>query len=153
MAKKVIKKSEEKLAGESKTEEKTIIEKAAATPVVESSKKVVRGQAHIKASYNNTVLAITDTNGNMLAWSSSGSLGFKGAKKATPYAATKIAETVIEKIKKTGISEVSVFVKGIGGGREAAVRALANKGLNIVSVKDVTPLPHNGCKPPKVRRI
>lgn len=121
--------------------------------VATAARKVVRGQAHVKASYNNTVLAITDTNGNVLAWSSSGSLGFKGAKKATPYAATKIAETVIEKIKKSGISEVSVFVKGVGGGREAAVRALANKGLNIISIKDVTPLPHNGCKPPKVRRI
>lgn len=153
MAKKVIKKSEEELAGESKTEEKAAVEKVAAAPAAESSRKVVRGQAHIKASYNNTVLAITDMNGNVLAWSTSGALGFKGAKKATPYAATKIAETVIEKIKKTGISEVSVFVKGIGGGREAAVRALANKGLNIVSIKDVTPLPHNGCKPPKVRRI
>lgn len=153
MAKKIIEKSVEESAGESKTEEKAVVEKSVATPVVESSRKVVRGQAHIKASYNNTVLAITDTNGNVLAWSTSGSLGFKGAKKATPYAATKIAETVIEKIKKTGISEVSVFVKGIGGGREAAVRALANKGLNIISIKDVTPMPHNGCKPPKVRRI
>lgn len=118
-----------------------------------TAKKVVRGQAHIKASYNNTMLAITDMNGNVLAWSTSGSMGFKGAKKATPYAATKIAEAVIEKVKKNGISEVSVFVKGIGGGREAAIRALASKGFNIVSIKDVTPLPHNGCKPPKVRRI
>lgn len=113
----------------------------------------MRGQAHIKASYNNTILTVTNDNGDVLAWSSAGSLGFKGAKKATPYAATKIAETVIEKLKKTGISELSVFVRGIGGGREAAVRALANKGLNITSIKDVTPLPHNGCKPKKVRRI
>lgn len=118
-----------------------------------TSRKIVRGQAYVKASYNNTMISITDINGNMIAWSSAGSLGFKGAKKATPYAATKIAETVIEKIKKIGISDVAVFVKGIGGGREAAIRALANKGLNINSIKDVTPLPHNGCKPPKVRRI
>ncbi|KKQ39197.1 MAG: 30S ribosomal subunit protein S11 [Candidatus Moranbacteria bacterium GW2011_GWF2_37_7] len=89
----------------------------------------------------------------MVAWSSAGSLGFKGAKKATPYAATKIVETIMEKIKKMGISDVSVFVRGVGGGREAAIRALANKGMNIISIKDVTPLPHNGCKPKKVRRI
>lgn len=153
MATKTVKKTKEEAPMETtavvENEQKNI------TPANENpaTRKVVRGQAHVKASYNNTVLAITDNNGNVLAWSSSGSLGFKGAKKATPYAATKIAETVIEKIKKSGISEVSVFVKGIGGGREAAVRALANKGLNIISIKDVTPLPHNGCKPPKVRRI
>ncbi|KKP98949.1 MAG: 30S ribosomal subunit protein S11 [Parcubacteria group bacterium GW2011_GWD2_38_12] len=116
-------------------------------------KKIVHGQAHISASYNNTLLSITDDNGNMVAWSSAGSLGFKGAKKATPYAATKIVETIMEKIKKMGISDVSVFVRGVGGGREAAIRALANKGMNIISIKDVTPLPHNGCKPKKVRRI
>lgn len=116
-------------------------------------RKIIHGQAHISASYNNTLLSITDDNGNMIAWSSAGSLGFKGAKKATPYAATKIVETIIEKIKKTGISDISVFVKGIGGGRESAIRALANKGMNIISIKDITPLPHNGCKPKKVRRI
>lgn len=153
MATKTVKKTKEEAPVEAtaviENEQKNI----AMAHEASATRKVVRGQAHVKASYNNTVLAITDNNGNVLAWSSSGSLGFKGAKKATPYAATKIAETVIEKIKKSGISEVSVFVKGIGGGREAAVRALANKGLNIISIKDVTPLPHNGCKPPKVRRI
>lgn len=116
-------------------------------------RKIVKGKAYIKASYNNTVLTVADENGDVLAWSTAGSLGFKGAKKATPYAATKIAEVVIEKLKKTGLSELSVFVRGIGGGREAAIRAFANKGLNITSIKDVTPLPHNGCRPKKVRRI
>lgn len=128
----------------------TAQEKAAPASV---TRKIVHGQAHISASYNNTMLSVTDTNGNLIAASSAGALGFKGAKKATPYAATKIAETVIEKIKKTGISDIAVYVKGIGGGREAAIRALANKGLNITLIKDVTPLPHNGCKPKKVRRI
>lgn len=118
-----------------------------------ASRKLIKGHAHISASYNNTVLTITDESGNVIVWSTAGSLGFKGAKKATPYAATKIVETALEKMKKVGLSEVSVFVRGIGGGREAAIRALANKGLNIASIKDVTPLPHNGCKPPKVRRI
>lgn len=155
MATKTVKKpkKEETLAETTAVVESESKNIAPSETIATTTRKVVRGQAHVKASYNNTVLAITDTNGNVLAWSSSGSLGFKGAKKATPYAATKIAETVIEKIKKSGISEVSVFVKGVGGGREAAVRALANKGLNIISIKDVTPLPHNGCKPPKVRRI
>lgn len=152
MATKTVKKTKEETSAETtaavESEQKNIVQVQEPT-----TRKVVRGQAHIKASYNNTMLAITDMNGNVLAWSTSGSLGFKGAKKATPYAATKIAETVIEKVKKSGISEVSVFVKGIGGGREAAIRALASKGFNIVSIKDVTPLPHNGCKPPKVRRI
>lgn len=118
-----------------------------------AAKKIIHSQAHISASYNNTLLSITDDNGNIVAWSSAGSLGFKGAKKATPYAATKIVEAIIEKIKKMGISDVSVFVRGVGGGREATIRALANKGMNIISIKDVTPLPHNGCKPKKVRRI
>lgn len=133
--------------------EETKVAEAKPTTQETSSRKLIKGQAHISASYNNTMLTITDDNGNVIAWSTAGSLGFKGAKKATPYAATKIAETVLEKIKKVGLSEVSVFVRGIGGGREAAIRALANKGLNIISIKDVTPMPHNGCKPAKVRRI
>lgn len=120
---------------------------------VAATRKMVHGQAHISASYNNTMLSVTDDNGNLIAWSSAGSLGFKGAKKATPYAATKIVETVFEKIKKTGISEMAIFVRGIGGGRESAIRAIANKGLTITSIKDTTPIPHNGCKPRKVRRI
>lgn len=132
--------------------ETKVVTQEKATPA-SATRKIVHGQAHISASYNNTILSITDNNGNLIAASSAGALGFKGAKKATPYAATKIAETVIEKMKKTGISDIAVYVKGIGGGREAAIRALANKGLNITLIKDVTPLPHNGCKPKKVRRI
>lgn len=135
-----------------KVEKKSVAVQEKAIPA-SATRKIVHGQAHIKASYNNTILSITDTNGNLIAASSAGALGFKGAKKATPYAATKIAEAIIEKMKKTGISDITVFVRGIGGGRESAIRALANKGLNITLIKDVTPLPHNGCKPKKVRRI
>lgn len=112
-----------------------------------------RGKAYVRASYNNTIIAITDEKGDVLAWSSAGSLGFKGPKKATPYAASKVAGAVIEKIKKTGLNEIEVFVKGIGSGRESAVRSLANQGLNIVSIKDLTPTPHNGPRPKKVRRV
>lgn len=139
---------------ETASSEETKPKKEASSEVsVAITRKMVHGQAHISASYNNTMLSITDDNGNLIAWSSAGSLGFKGAKKATPYAATKIVETVFEKIKKSGISEMTIFVRGIGGGRESAVRAIANKGLTITSIKDTTPIPHNGCKPRKVRRI
>ena len=112
-----------------------------------------RGKAYVQASYNNTIIAITDEKGGVLAWSSAGSLGFKGPKKATPYAASKVAGAVMEKIKKTGLNEIEVFVKGIGSGRESAVRSLANQGLNIISIKDITPIPHNGPRPKKVRRV
>ena len=112
-----------------------------------------RGKAYVQASYNNTIIAITDEKGGVLAWSSAGSLGFKGPKKATPYAASKVAGAVIEKIKKTGLNEIEVFVKGIGSGRESAVRSLANQGLHIISIKDITPIPHNGPRPKKVRRV
>lgn len=112
-----------------------------------------RGKAYVQASYNNTIIAITDAKGGVLAWSSAGSLGFKGPKKATPYAASKVAGAVVEKVKKTGLNEIEVFVKGIGSGRESAVRSLASQGLNIISIKDITPIPHNGPRPKKVRRV
>lgn len=112
-----------------------------------------RGKAYVQASYNNTIIAITDEKGGVLAWSSAGSLGFKGPKKATPYAASKVAGAVVEKVKKTGLNEIEVFVKGIGSGRESAIRSLASQGLNIISIKDLTPIPHNGPRPKKVRRV
>ncbi len=120
---------------------------------VKIGRQIVRGRIYIQVSYNNTFITVTDEKGDVLAWSSAGSLGFKGPKKATPYAASKVAETVIEKIKKNGFAEVEVFVTGIGSGRESAVRSLANHGLNIVSIKDTTPIPHNGPRPKKVRRV
>lgn len=120
---------------------------------VSGRKRVMHGLAYIKSSYNNIVINLTDGRGNTLAWSSSGSLGFKGAKKSTPYAASIVAKAVIEKVKKTGLSDVRVVVRGIGSGRESAIRSLANGGLNIVSIQDVTPIPHNGCRPPKPRRV
>lgn len=116
-------------------------------------KSVKRGQAHIQANYNNTIVTIADQNGNVLGWSSAGACGFKGPKKATPYAAGIIVKNVTEKIKDIGLQEVDVFIKGVGSGREAAVRALHANGLQILSIKDNTPIPHNGCRPPKVRRV
>lgn len=116
-------------------------------------RNLTKGQFHIKSTYNNTVVTLTDLNGGVIAWSSAGSLGFKGAKKATPYAATNIINSLIEKTKKVGLKEVDVFVKGIGSGRDSAIRAIASNGLVIASISDVTPIPHNGCRPPKPRRI
>lgn len=116
-------------------------------------KTVKKGQAHIQATYNNTLVSLTDQQGNLLAWSSAGINGFKGPKKATPYAAGIIVKNAIEKAKDYGLEEVDVFVRGVGAGREAAVRALHTHGLNVNSIKDVTPIPHNGPRPKKPRRM
>ncbi|HPN55101.1 MAG TPA: 30S ribosomal protein S11 [Candidatus Moranbacteria bacterium] len=116
-------------------------------------RQVSKGQAHIKCTYNNTMVMISDMTGGILAWSSSGLLGFKGAKKATPYAATQVVQDVTEKVKKYGVKELEVFVRGVGSGRESSIRSLANRGFELVSIKDVTPIPHNGCRPKKPRRV
>ncbi len=116
-------------------------------------KKISVGVAHIKATYNNTVVALTDPLGNVLSWASAGVAGFKGPKKSTPYAAQIITRIAVEKAKEFGLSEVSVFVKGVGTGRESAIRALNANGLIVTSIKDVTPIPHNGCRPKKPRRV
>jgi len=114
---------------------------------------VAKGLAYIKSSFNNTIVTITDQSGNVIAWASSGSLGFKGSRKGTPYTAGMAAKTVAAKVKNLGMTEVDVFVKGIGSGRETAIRSLASEGLTIGSIKDTTPIPHNGCRAKKVRRV
>ena len=111
------------------------------------------GRVHVQASFNNTIITITDTLGNVIAWSSSGSLGFRGSRKGTPFAAQMAAEAAARKVSDVGMRAVVVFVKGPGGGRESAVRALQAAGLSVISIKDVTPIPHNGCRPPKRRRV
>lgn len=116
-------------------------------------KKIVEGVLYVESTYNNTRLSLTDKEGNVLAWSSSGSLGFKGAKKGTPFAASKIGELLGEKAKGAGIKEVSVVVKGVGSGRESAIRSFASFGVEVVSIIDRTPVPHNGPKARKPRRI
>jgi len=116
-------------------------------------KKINEGKVYIAASYNNTIITLTDSLGNVLTWTSAGNTGFKGTKKATPFAASKVAGALVERAKKLGINRVSVLIKGIGSGRESALRSLSSHGLNIISIKDITPIPHNGCRPPKVRRV
>lgn len=116
-------------------------------------KAVPAGKAFIKASYNNTMVSLADLNGNVIAWASAGMAGFKGPKKSTPYAAQIITKMAVDKAKERGLKEVMVFVRGIGTGREAAVRALNAHGLTITSIKDITPMPHNGCRPKKPRRV
>ncbi|MBT5808586.1 30S ribosomal protein S11 [Candidatus Uhrbacteria bacterium] len=130
---------------------------AAKTKSRSKKKKAVRqvsqGCAYIQATYNNTIVTLTDLNGNTLGWSSAGNCGFKGPKKSTPYAASIIVRTAAESVKETGLKELNVFVKGVGSGRDSAVRALNANGFHVLSLKDTTPLPHNGCRPRKPRRI
>jgi len=114
---------------------------------------VPRGQAHIQSTFNNTLITLTDPQGGVLAWGSAGASGFKGSRKSTPYAAGMAAETAARKAAEYGLRQIDVFVKGPGAGREAAIRALQGAGLMITSITDVTPIPHNGCRPPKRRRV
>ncbi len=116
-------------------------------------RNVTRGIAHIKATFNNTQVTITDVNGETVAWDSAGTVGFKGARKSTPFAATRAAENAAGKARKVGMSEVEVRIKGPGPGRESAVTALQASGLKITAIEDVTPIPHNGCRPRKKRRV
>lgn len=116
-------------------------------------KNIERGQAHITSTFNNTMVTITDLNGNVISWASAGQLGFRGSRKSTPFAAQQAAEDATKKAMEHGLKHVEVFVKGPGSGREAAIRSLQASGLEISMIKDVTPIPHNGCRPPKRRRV
>ncbi|MFA5034326.1 MAG: 30S ribosomal protein S11 [Candidatus Margulisiibacteriota bacterium] len=129
--------------------------KAPAAPKKKKDKRKVHsvGVAHIQATFNNTIVSITDSNGGVVSWSSAGANGFKGTKKGTPFAASAAAEKAAAKALEMGVREVSVLVKGPGAGRETAIRSLQGAGLEISSIKDVTPIPHNGCRPPKRRRV
>lgn len=116
-------------------------------------KNIQSGIAHIQASFNNTIVTVTDMSGNVIVWASAGSQGFKGSRKSTPYAAQKAAEVVAKKATECGIKQVDIYVKGPGSGRESAIRAIQSAGLKVNMIKDVTPVPHNGCRPPKKRRV
>ena len=116
-------------------------------------KNIERGAAHIHSTFNNTIVTITDTQGNAISWASAGELGFKGSKKSTPFAAQMAAETAAKAAMEHGLKSVEVYVKGPGSGREAAIRALQTAGLEVTMIKDVTPIPHNGCRPPMRRRV
>jgi small subunit ribosomal protein S11 len=128
---------------------------AAAKPAVKKKirKGVTKGVAHIKATFNNTMVTITDTAGETISWASAGTVGFKGARKSTPFAAGRAAEKAASEARKSGMMEIEVKVKGPGAGREQAILQLQNAGLKVTGIEDVTPLPHNGCRPPKKRRV
>jgi small subunit ribosomal protein S11 len=116
-------------------------------------KNVAYGTAHIKSSFNNTIISIADQEGNVIAWASAGNVGFKGSRKSTPFAAQLAAETAARRAMEHGVRKVDVVVKGPGSGRETAIRSIQNTGIEVVGIKDVTPIPHNGCRPPKRRRV
>jgi len=145
-------KNEPEVKSEVSELEKGSIEEAK-KKVKKVKRQILKGRAVVKCTYNNTIVSIADINGNILGWASSGLLGFKGAKKATPYAATQVVGNVSEKVRKYGLRELEVFVKGVGSGREASIRALANNGFELLMIKDETPIPHNGCRPKKPRRV
>ena len=127
--------------------------KKARRKIKKVKKNIERGQAHIQSSFNNTIVTITDMSGNALSWASSGGLGFKGSRKSTPFASQMAAEEAAKAAMEHGLKSVEVLVKGPGSGREAAIRALQAAGLEITLIRDVTPIPHNGCRPPKRRRV
>ena len=122
-------------------------------PKKSSHKQIFKGIIHVFSSYNNTIVSVTDSNGNVFAYSSAGVLGFKGTRKSTPYAATLVGKDAVEKAKKFGLQEAKISIKGIGPGREAAIRGIASAGINITSIIDATPIPHNGVRPAKPRRV
>lgn len=146
--KRIIKKTDKEII-----DEKDKIDKAVEKGGKSSRKGSGKGRIYISSTYNNTIITLTDEKGGVLSWSSAGSVGFKGTKKATPFAASKVAESVSLTIQKFNMDEIEVFVKGIGSGRESAIRALISKGINVSSIKDVTPIPHNGCRQAKPRRV
>lgn len=147
--KKVIKQTAEAAIKEGQALEMALTKEAAK----QVGKKFESGRVYINASYNNTLITVTDEKGNLITWSSAGSLGFSGPKKATPFAASKVVAAIAEKLRKSGPFKVKVFVKGVGSGRDAAIRSLAGQGFDIFGIKDMTPIPHNGPRPPKVRRV
>lgn len=128
------------------------VERAARAPK-KAKRQVPRGNVYVHASFNNTIITIADVKGDVIAWASAGTCGFRGPKKATPYAAGIVVREAVKKLEGTGMREASVFIRGIGSGRESAVRALHVNGIQVIHISDVTPIPHNGCRPPKPRRI
>ncbi len=146
----VVQKSEEELIKETEKIEK---DSKKEPQLKETTKKVSEANLYIYSSYNNTIITLTDMTGKVLGWKSAGSIGFKGTKKGTAFAASKVSEAISLLIDKIGIEKINILVKGIGPGRDSAIRSLASHGVNIISMKDITPVPHNGCRPPKIRRV
>lgn len=146
----IIETNQEELIKEGEKVQAAVSKEAKINPTVA---RVKDGKIYVSSSYNNTLLTLTNQRGQVLAWKSAGSVGFKGAKKATSFAASRVAETIANVCKKMGIEKIEVLIKGIGAGRESAVRTLVSQGMNISSIRDITPIPHNGCKPKKIRRV
>lgn len=146
--KRIIQQTEEELL-----KERDKVDAKVGKEVKTTAKKVTEGRIYISSTYNNTIITLTDAMGNVLGWTSAGNIGFKGTKKATPFAASKVAEAISQIAKKFGVEKIAVFVKGIGSGRDSALRSLIARGLEVISIKDKTPIPHNGCRPPKARRV
>ena len=147
--KRIIQKTEEELLKERDEVEKALKKEIRTKP----SAKTDEGNVYINSTYNNTTITLTDIKGNVLAWRTAGSVGFKGTKKGTSFAASRVARAMVDVAERLRIKNINVFIKGIGGGRESAIRSLAGHGLEVISIKDVTPIPHNGCRPKKVRRV
>lgn len=150
--KKVIEKTKEEVFKEEEKLEAAITKKTSEKGKP-TGKKIDTGVIYIAVTYNNTILTATDKNGNVIAWVTAGAMGFSGPKKATPFAASKMVVVISEKLKKIGFSNIEIVIKGVGSARDASIKALANQGFNILSIKDVTPIPHNGPRPPKIRRV
>jgi len=148
--KKVIEKNQEDIIKETEKVEATLKKDAKASSKIS---RISEGRIYISSSYNNTIITLTDARGQVLSSKSAGSVGFKGTKKATSFASSRVAEAISSLCKKLAIEKIEVFIRGIGAGRESSVRTLVNQGLNVISIKDVTPIPHNGCRPRKVRRV
>jgi len=146
--KRIIKRSQEEILAEKERIDRALKKGAE----VKIDRKLGEGKIYIYSSYNNTIMSLTDAKGNVLAQTSAGAIGFKGTKKSTPYAASRVAQVLVEKAQKMGVSKVEVLINGIGSGRSSALRSLGNYQLEIAAIKDITPLPHNGCRPPKPRR-
>ncbi len=147
--KRIIQKTEKELLQEREQVEKALKKEIHTQP----SAKFKEGNVYISSTYNNTIITLADKLGNVLGWRTAGSVGFKGAKKGTSFAASKVAGAIADIAEKLKIKEINIFVKGVGGGRESAIRSLAGRGLEVLSIKDVTPIPHNGCRPKKARRV
>lgn len=129
------------------------LERSGTETPAKKSKRIEHGRVYINSSYNNTTVTVTDRTGNVLAWASAGSLGFSGPKKATPFASSRVVAALVERLKATAPASVEIIVKGVGGGRDSAIRSLINQGFNVTAIKDATPVPHNGPRPRKIRRV
>jgi len=153
--KRIIKKTEDEILKETEATEKKIAKSTQPKKTKSKNKlgELRSAKVYIQSTYNNTIITLTDMQGNIVAWSSSGAVGFKGPKKATPFAASKVVESLLEKVRDANLREIWVFVKGVGSGRDAAIRAFVNYGLEISKIRDITPVPHNGCRPRKPRRV